>query len=327
MDLIKSLNNYIGFGSAPLGNMFQNVSNEEAEKTLKSAWDNDIRYFDTAPQYGAGLSEKRLGNFLSRYRRDDYVLSSKVGRYTSNETERKTGLFSDARKNKVITDYTKDGTLLSIEQSLERLKTDRLDIVFVHDISPDYYNDDWITKFDEARNGAFKVLSRLKEEGVIKHWGIGVNSIEPLELLMRLEEYKPDVCLSATQYTLLQHEKALTHIIDQAYQSKIDLIIGAPYSSGALLGGNYYNYNKVSQQKRETINHLQSIASRYEVDIKAAALQFSKAHPATKAIIPGSTKPNRIIEDISATKETIPQEFWSTLVEEGFISSNAPLPK
>lgn len=327
MNLTESLNNYIGFGSAPLGNMFKNVSDEEAGETLKSAWDNGIRYFDTAPQYGAGLSEMRLGEFLSQYKRDDYVLSSKVGRYISDETESKTGLFSDARQNKVITDYTKDGTLRSIEQSLERLKTDRLDIVFVHDISPDYYNDDWITKFDEARNGAFKVLSDLKEEGVIKHWGIGVNSIEPLELLMRLENDKPDMCLSATQYTLLQHEKALSSVMDRAYQENIDIIIGAPYSSGALLGGNYYNYNKVSTQQKETINHVKSIASQYGVSLKAAALQFSKAHPATKAVIPGSSSPDRIAEDIAATKEVIPEEFWSALVEEKLISPDAPLPE
>ncbi|WP_040982346.1 aldo/keto reductase [Oceanobacillus jeddahense] len=327
MDLNTGLKNDIGFGSAPLGNMFKDISDKESEATLQSVWDNGIRYFDTAPQYGAGLSELRLGKFLSQYDRNDFVLSSKVGRYISNETEVKEGLFSHARKNKVITDYSESGTLLSLEQSLKRLNTDHLDIVFVHDISPDYYGDNWITHFDEARKGAFKVLSRLKDEGVIKHWGIGVNRTEPIELLMKLEEYKPDICLSATQYTLLQHENALHHMMDQAMQHNIQFIIGGAYSSGALLNGDYYNYEKITDEKREYIKQLEAIAVNHHVTLKAAALQFSKAHPATKAIIPGSTKPDRIKEDILATQESIPEAFWKELTEKGFISSYAPLPK
>lgn len=119
MELSESLNNYIGFGTAPLGNMFQNISDKEAEETLEMVWDNKIRYFDTAPQYGSGLSETRLGNFLSKYHRDDYVLSTKVGRYISNKYEKKQGLFANGKNRKVITDYTREGTLRSIDQSLK----------------------------------------------------------------------------------------------------------------------------------------------------------------------------------------------------------------
>lgn len=169
-------------------------------------------------------------------------------------------------------------------------------------------------------------MERLKVEGIIKHWGIGVNTIEPLELLMRLEEYKPDFCLSATQYTLLQHQSALTHVMNQAYHNDIGLIIGAPYNSGALLGGGYYNYRKKSQHIVDKIEDIESIAQKYDVDLKSAALQFSISHPATKAVIPGSTKPTRIIEDIKCSQKTIPNKFWESLLEKNLVSREAPLP-
>lgn len=144
--LTNVLKNKIGFGTAPLGNMFRDVSEEEAMATVQSAWDEGIRYFDTAPFYGYGLSEIRLGKALANYKRSDYVLSSKVGRIILDEEEEKTGLFKTARKNKVLDDFSEEGTLRSIEDSLKRLNTDYLDMVFVHDISPDYLGDEWITK-------------------------------------------------------------------------------------------------------------------------------------------------------------------------------------
>lgn len=324
--LKDALTNKIGLGTGPLGNMYRDVSEEEAQATIKSAWDEGIRYFDTAPHYGAGLAELRLGEALSERNRDEYVISTKVGRYVLDEKEEKTGLFKDARKNKTITEYTEDATLRPIEQSLERLKTDRLDIVFVHDISPDFFGDEWISKFDEARKGAFRVLSRLRDEGVIKGWGIGVNTTEPIELLMGLEDVKPDVCLSATQYTLLQHERALEQMMPTAKEKEVALVIGGAYSSGALLGGDYYNYVKATPEIKEKVNKLENIAKRHGVSLKAAALQFSTAHSATTAVIPGSTRPDRIKEDLKAMNSIIPESFWQELIEKQFISSKAPLP-
>lgn len=323
----QTIKGKIGFGTAPLGNMFRAIPEEEAQATIKEAWDRGIRYFDTAPLYGAGLSEIRLGEGLSTYKRDEYLLSTKVGRVILDEEEEKTGLYASARKNKVSDDYTADATLRSIEQSLKRLKTDRLDMVYVHDISPDFHGDEWISKFDEARKGAFPVLAQLKEEGVISSWGPGVNTTIPIELAIDLEEFHPDLCLTATQYTLLNHERALERMMPQAAANGVGLVIGAPFNSGALLGGNYYNYQEVTPEMKTRIHEFKEVADQFQVSLKAAALQFSTAHPAVEAVIPGSTRPERIQEDLDGLQASIPTEFWQTLVEKGFISAKAPLPR
>ncbi|MBM7631854.1 aldo/keto reductase [Geomicrobium sediminis] len=318
----------IGFGTAPLGNMFRDIPEKEWMETIQSVWDHGIRYFDTAPLYGAGLSEIRLGEVLSNYNRDDYVLSTKVGRLISDEkAENGKGLFEHGRKNNVIDDYTKDGTLRSIEQSLERLKTDRLDIVYVHDISPDFHGDEWITKFDEARNGAFRVLTQLRDEGVIGSWGLGVNTTAPIELAMELEDSHPDLSLSATQYTLMQHERALERMMPTAQKKGMGLVIGGPYNSGALLGGEHFDYVEATPEIKKHVQQLNEVAQRFNVSLKAAALQFSTAHPAVEAVIPGSTRPERIKEDLDAMKESIPTQFWDELLERKLLSPNAPLPK
>ncbi|SEN79886.1 D-threo-aldose 1-dehydrogenase [Terribacillus saccharophilus] len=322
----KALNQNIGLGTAPLGNMFRNVPESEAIETIQTAWDQGIRYFDTAPFYGAGLAELRLGKVLSKYNRDDYVISTKVGRYLTDEEEDKEGLYEEGRKNKVITDYTEDATLRSIEQSLERLQTDRIDIVYVHDLSPDFHGDEWIAKFEEARTGAFRVLSRLREEGVIKSWGLGVNTTIPIEVAMELEEVQPDLCLSATQYTLLQHKKALQRMLPTAEEKGVGIVVGGAFNSGALLGGPYFDYKEASDAIKERVKQFEEIAQRHDVSLKAAALQFSTAHPAVAAVIPGSTRPERIKEDLAAMKAEIPAAFWQELLDKELISSDAPLP-
>ncbi|KHE71729.1 aldo/keto reductase [Halobacillus sp. BBL2006] len=324
--LEDALKHRVGLGTAPLGNMFREVPEDEARNTIQTAWDQGVRYFDTAPFYGAGLAEMRVGDVLSQYNRDDYVLSTKVGRYVTEETEDKEGLFQYARNNKVITDYTEDATKRSIEQSLERLKTDRLDMVFVHDVSPDFHGDEWVAKFDEARKGAFRVLSQLREEGVIRGWGLGVNTTEPIEISMELEEMRPDICLSATQYTLLNHDRALERMMKSAEEKDVDIVVGSPYNSGVLLGGDHYNYEKANAEIIGRVNQLKEIGQKYDVPLKAAALQFSTAHPAVKSVIPGSTRPDRIKEDLAMIQRDIPKEFWDELVNRGFISEHAPLP-
>ncbi|WP_058309120.1 aldo/keto reductase [Gracilibacillus massiliensis] len=326
MTLEQALNHKVGYGTAPLGNMFRDVPEEEAQKTIQTAWDQGIRYFDTAPFYGAGLAEMRLGEALSKYDRDDYLIGTKVGRYMTDEKEEKEGIFQYGRQNKIITDYSEEATLKSIEQSLERLNTDRLDIVYVHDISPDFHGDEWLAKFEEARNGAFRVLSRLREEGVIQSWGVGVNTTEPIELVMDLEEAQPDVCLSATQYTLLQHEHSLERMMPKAEEKGVDIIVGSPFNSGVLLGGDHFNYAKADAEILNKVKQLKEIAESHDVSLKAAALQFSTAHPAVKAVIPGSTRPEHNAQDVEMIKKEIPQSFWRELVDKGFISAQAPLP-
>lgn len=230
----KLLKEKIGFGTAPLGNMYRNIPEEEAIATVDAAWENGVRYFDTAPLYGSGLAEIRLGEALSKRNRDDYFLSTKVGRTISDELEdptardlgEKGGLFEFGRKNKMINDYSADATLRSIEQSLKRLKTDRLDFVFIHDLAQDFYGDEWVSQFETARTGAFRALTRLREEGVIKGWGLGVNKVESIELMLDLEEAKPNISLLAGRYSLLDHERALQRVMPAAVKHNMDIVVG-----------------------------------------------------------------------------------------------------
>ncbi|MCC9206529.1 aldo/keto reductase [Arthrobacter sp. zg-Y769] len=327
-NLHEVLKDKIGFGTAPLGNMFRNIPQEEALATVEAAWNEGIRYFDTAPFYGAGLAESRLGEVLSQHNRDEYVLSTKVGRLILDEEEEKSpGLFTHGRSNKIATDYTADATLRSIEESLNRLKTDRLDFVFIHDTSRDFLGDEWVSKFDEARTGAFRVLARLQDEGVINGWGLGVNTTEPIELAMDMDTAAPTMSLSATQYTLLQHERALQRMMPKALELGVGIIVGGPFNSGALLGGDKFDYAEIPPQVQARITEMTSVASRHDVSLKAAALQFSAAHPAVAAVIPGSSRPGRVAEDVAAMKAEIPGAFWDELLEKKLISAQAPLPR
>lgn len=324
----------IGFGTAPLGNMFRDIPEAEARATVDAAWDRGVRYFDTAPFYGAGLAEIRLGEALARRDRDDYVLSTKVGRLVLDEVEdaaaralgEKSGLFVAGRPNKMVNDYSADATLRSIEDSLKRLKTDRLDIVWIHDIAQDFYGDDWLSYFEVARKGAFRVLTRLRDEGVIKAWGLGVNRVEPIELTLDLSEARPDGFLLAGRYTLLDHERALQRVMPKAAERGTDIVVGGPYSSGILAGGSHFEYQKAPADIIAKVERIKAVAQRHDVGIKAAALQFSLANPAVAAVIPGASRPQRIAEDAAALQAVIPADFWRDLREQGLVAANAPLP-
>ncbi|MEV5172301.1 aldo/keto reductase [Streptomyces flaveolus] len=334
MSIKNLLPGRLGFGTAPLGNMFRAIPDEEAAATVQAAWDHGIRYFDTAPFYGAGLSEIRLGEVLSGMPRDAYVLSTKVGRVILDEAEdpaardlgEKGGLFAHGRPNKMVNDYSADATLRSVEDSLKRLRTDRLDIVWVHDVAQDFYGDEWLAMYESARTGAFRVLDRLRDEGVIKAWGLGVNRVEPLEVTLDLDEPRPDAFLLAGRYTLLDHERALQRLLPAAAARDVDIVVGGPYSSGILAGGTHFEYQQAPAPIVAKVERIKELAARHGVGIKAAALQFSLAHPATAAAIPGATRPSRVAEDVAALAETVPAAFWTALREEGLIAGNAPLP-
>ncbi|MGW4984522.1 aldo/keto reductase [Streptomyces mirabilis] len=333
MALDKILPDRIGFGTAPMGNMFRAVPEEEASATLNAAWDQGIRYYDSAPLYGAGLAEIRLGEMLSQKPRDEFVLSSKVGRVILDEVEsgsrdlgEKGSLFAEGRPNKILHEWTADATERSIDGSLQRLGVDRLDIVWVHDVAQDFHGDLWIGKFEEARTGAFRVLSKLRDEGVIRAWGLGVNRTEPIELTLALDEPKPDGFLLAGRYTLLDHEHALQRLLPMAQEQGVGMVVGGPYSSGILVGGTHFEYQDAPPEVVERVRRIKDIADRNGVSIKAAALQFSLAHPVSAAVIPGATKPSRIAEDLAALHEQIPDRFWRELREAQLVSPQAPLP-
>jgi D-threo-aldose 1-dehydrogenase len=334
MTLKDILGSSIGFGSAPLGNMFRAIPEAEAAATVEAAWNDGIRYFDTAPFYGAGLAEIRLGQALASRPRGEYVISTKVGRVILDEHEdparrdqgEKGDVFRHGRPNKVVNDYTADGTLRSIEGSLQRLATDHVEVVFVHDVAQDFYGDAWLGVFETARTGAFRALDRLRDEGVIKAWGIGVNRVEAIELLLALDEPRPDVCLLAGRYTLLDHDRALERVMPMAVDQGVGIVVGGPYSSGALVGGPNFEYAPATPALLARVARIKAIADRHGVSMKSAGLQFALAHPAVAAVIPGASRPDRIAEDRAALTAAVPAAFWGELRAAGLVDPRAPLP-
>ena len=324
----------LGFGAAPLGNMFRDIPEAEALATVDAAWNDGIRYFDNAPLYGAGLAELRMAEALAGRPRDAYVISTKVGHIVTDEIEEASAradgperdVFRHGRPNKVVHDYSEAGTLRSIEDSLRRLRTDRIEIVWVHDLAQDFYGDEWLAMFERARQGAFRALDRLRDEGVIKTWGLGVNRVEPIELLLELQEPRPDGFLLAGRYTLLDHDRALQRVMPTVAERGLGIVVGGPYSSGALVGGPNFEYAPATSAVLDKVARIRGIAERHGVGMKAAGLQFSLANPAVVAVIPGASRPSRIAEDRAALDEDVPAEFWQALRDAGLINPSAPLP-
>lgn len=333
MALHDIIGSRLGFGAAPLGNMFRDIPEDEALATVEAAWNDGIRYYDNAPFYGAGLAELRMGAALQGKPRDHYVISTKVGRVVLEALEdgprdngEKGAVFAHGRPNKVINDYSADATLRSIEDSLKRLRTDRIDIVWVHDIAQDFYGDDWLAMFETARTGAFRVLDRLRDEGVIRAWGLGVNRVEPIELLLDLDGPRPDGSLLAGRYTLLDHGRALQRLMPRVAERGLGIVVGGPYSSGALVGGPNFEYAPATPAILDKVARIKALADRYGISVKAAGLQFALANPAVAAVIPGASRPGRIAEDRAALEESIPADFWRDLRAAGLVDPAAPLP-
>ncbi|RSS83602.1 aldo/keto reductase [Streptomyces sp. WAC06614] len=330
MSLANIIRTPLGFGTGPLGNLFRKISEEDAQDTLQAAWDTGIRYYDSAPLYGAGLSEIRLGEALSGRPRDSFVLSTKVGRVVLDEEEpaahRRTGPYEHGRPNKIVDDWSADATKRSLEDSLRRLRVDRIDIVWVHDIAQDAYGDLWLQKLEEARTGAFRVLDGLRDEGVIGAWGIGVNRTEPIEIALTLEEPRPDGFLLGGCYTLLDHAHALQRLLPMAQEQGVQMVVGAPYNSGILAGGTHFQYREAPPRVLERVQLIGEAAAEYGVTTKALALQFVLAHPLAVAVIPGASRPDRVAEDAAALHERVPAALWDRLRESGLISPSAPLP-
>ncbi len=333
MSLKDLLPGRLGFGTAPLGNMFRDIPETEARATVDAAWNDGIRYYDNAPFYGAGLAEIRMGDALAGKPRDEYVISTKVGRLVLDEVDdatrdngEKGDVFRHGLPNKVVNDYSHDATLRSIDDSLKRLKTDRIEIAWVHDVAQDFYGDEWLAMFESARNGAFRALDRLRDEGVIKAWGLGVNRVEPIELLLDLDGPRPDGFLLAGRYTLLDHSRALQRVMPKVAERGLGIVVGGPYSSGALVGGPNFEYAPTSPAILDKVARIKALADRHGISMKAAGLQFSLANPAVAAVIPGASRPERISEDRAALDEAVPPDFWRDLHSAGLVHPDAPLP-
>ncbi|MGK9063881.1 aldo/keto reductase [Stutzerimonas chloritidismutans] len=315
----------LGFGGAPLGNMFTPLDETTADATLKAAWQAGIRYYDTSPHYGAGLAEQRFGRLLSSKPRDEFMLSTKVGRLLQPaSTPENAKPFVDELSNKRVVDYSADGARRSIEDSLERMGVDRIDVVFIHDVSEDQWGDQWTEYFQQAMHGAAKALTQLREEGTIRGWGLGVNLVEPCR--MALEQADPDVFLLAGRYSLLDHREALDTLFPQCVERGVGIVIGGPFNSGVLAGGAHYDYAEAPDAIRSKTEQLEAVCKTFDVDLRAAALQFCLAHPAVLSAIPGTSNPARPAQYVEQSEAQIPAEFWRELKTRQLLPDDAPVP-
>jgi D-threo-aldose 1-dehydrogenase len=321
-----------GMGGVPLGNEFAVVTDKDAYATIEAAWNAGIRYYDMAPWYGLGLAERRYGNFLHNKNRSEFVLSSKVGKLlkASKAAKNKEYFPFSPSPNDVVYDYTAAGVRRSIEDSLQRLGIDSLDIVFVHDISSDnkYLPTPWQEQFEIARKGAFPELTRMREEGLIKGWGIGVNTPEPIMRLLEVAD--PDVCLLASQYSLIDHKNALDQLFPAARAKNVSFVIGSSLNAGFISGSPRYNYGKESYRIPpaflEKRKRLREVASNHGVDLRTAALQFSAAPDIAAALVVGASSEQQILADYTSMQTRIPAEFWAELKARNLIEQNAPIP-
>jgi D-threo-aldose 1-dehydrogenase len=321
-----------GLGGVPFGNEFGYVTDERAQATIEAAWNAGVRYYDTSPWYGLGLAERRLGSFLHRQTRSEYVLSSKVGKLltASRDNNAKRYFPFTPSPNNLRYDYTGDGVKRSIEDSLQRLGVDALDVVFVHDLSPD---NPWLPgsseeQFEVARRGAFPALGKMRDEGVIRGWGLGVNSPEPILRLMDIAD--ANVCLLARQYSLVDHEYALHHVFPKARECGMAFVVGSSLNAGFISGSARFNYGRENYKipvpvldKRE---RLRTAAARHGVDLRTAALRFSGAPDVAASLVVGCASPQQVLEDCTSMETRIPAAFWSDLRAEGLIAGDAPVP-
>ncbi len=318
-----------GFGAAPLGNYRRTLTEEECDATLARAWELGVRYYDTAPLYGFGLSEMRVGRLLQTKKSDEYVLSSKVGRLLEPcPPDEADGLiFENIPPFKFVYDYSYDGVMRSYEESLKRIGVDRIDILYVHDI--DAFNHGGRgAALGRARElmdeGGWRALSELRDSGAVDAIGIGVNEWEPCALM--LEQADPDIFLLAGRYTLLEQAPA-SALFPECEKRGVKIVIGGPYNSGILVGRSTYNYfEDIPDDIRNKARLIEKICKKYDVPMGAAALQFVLAHPVVVSVIPGSQTLPELETNIRYVEAGIPAELWLDLRSEGVIGANAPIP-
>jgi D-threo-aldose 1-dehydrogenase len=317
----------IGLGGVALGNGFHSVSEAQAHDTLHAAWDAGFRYYDTSPFYGFGLSERRFGHFLHTQKRADYTLSTKVGRIFTAGAPKPHPLWKDPSPFSYRYDYTADGVKRSIEDSLQRMGVERIDIIYVHDLSPDNDEDlgGWKKQFEVAAKGAFPALAKLRDEGVIKAWGLGVNRIEPI--LEALKVADPDLCLLATQYSLSNHDRTLRELFPQVEQRGVSIVVGAPFEAGFLSGKDRYQYgDKIPDDKAKQRDRMAALAKEHGVDLRTAALQFAAAPKVVSAVVAGARSPEQVRSNAASMTAKLPAAFWDALEREKLIAQDAPVP-
>ena len=321
----------LGFGGASMGNMYTEARDDEALKAIHSAYEAKVRYFDTAPMYGFGKSERLYGKVLKDQPRDSFVLSSKVGRLimagkpTPQPEDKGFEIDEDTCFVEIdnaysMFDYSRDGVLRSLEESRKRLGIDKIDIVYIHD--PDV-ND----SFKQALEEAYPTLADLKSQGIIGAIGAGMNQAEMLCDFAKNADF--DCFLLAGRYTLLD-QIALKELLPLCRQKNISIIIGGAYNSGILatgaIEGAHYDYAPAPPEIMEKTRKIETVCARFNIPMKAAALQFPFGHPTVVSNIPGVKTKDRFEENLSLFAHPVPAEFWAALKEENLIVAEAPVP-
>ena len=307
----------LGFGGAPIGAVGGHLSDNQAVEILHQAWSGGIRYFDTAPLYGHGLSEKRLALFSAEVDRGELVVSTKVGRLLvpRDKGVRFAGM-RDSEDVAIQYDYSADGVRRSIESSLERLGLDRVDILLCHDIDTWTHGTEQPEVYKAASNGALPEMHRLREEGVVSAIGLGVN--ESAVCVRVLKEFEPDCFLLAGRFTLLEQEP-LDEMLPMCLEKNVSVIIGGPYNSGILSRAERrratYDYKPVPDDLWQRAQKIRAICDEHGVDLRTAALQYPLKYPAIASIIPGMWSRQEVEQNLEFVQRTVPESLWSDLVD------------
>ncbi|MDX2819557.1 aldo/keto reductase [Streptomyces ipomoeae] len=310
----------LAFGAAGIGNLYRPVTDEDAAATLDAAWDAGIRTFDTAPHYGLGLSERRLGAALRDRPRDSYTLSTKVGRLLVPDDSGGDDLadgFAVPATLRRVWDFTADGVRRSLEASLDRLGLDRVDIVLLHD--PDDHA-------EQALREAYPALERLRAEGVVGAIGVGMNQCALPARFLR--ETDIDVVLLAGRYTLLEQE-GLAELLPEAAARGRSVLIGGVLNSGLLTDpkpGATYDYAPAPEAVLQRAQRLKTVTERHGVPLRAAALRFPLGHPAVASVLTGARSPEEVRDTVEQLRRPVPASLWDELRAEGLLAPDAPVP-
>lgn len=321
----------LGLGCAPLGNLFHRTSDADALAVVEAAWQAGVRLFDTAPLYGHGLSEHRLGQALRERPRSQYAVSTKVGRLLKTPSARLDGTqahWVDPLPFEPVFDYTAAGVRRSLEDSLQRLGFAHVDLALVHDIGQATHGDLHAHYWQQlTRGGGLRELESLRSEGLVRAIGVGVNEWQVIQNV--LDHADLDCALLAGRYTLLD-QSALHPFLDLALRRGVGIVIGGPFNSGVLVTGAAsdakFDYRAVPPEIVERVERLQRVCGRFGVPLAAAALQFPLAHPAVVSCIPGVRHADELRQIVGWLDEHLPAQLWTSLLEEGLLAAGTPVP-
>lgn len=317
------------FGTAPIGNIFQPIGEDEATRMIATAWDAGVRFFDTAPMYGHGLAELRTGHNLRAKNRDDFVLASKVGRVLKPAPRASIdfGPWVDAAPFSSHFDYSYDGTLRAFDDSLQRLALERMDICFIHDIDVYTHGADQPRVFEEAMDGCWRALERLRAEGLVRAIGVGVNEWEVCHAALKRHDF--DCFLLAGRYTLLE-QTALDEFLPLCQERGASVVVGGGFNSGILATGATpgakYNYAPAPPAILARVARIEAVCREFHVPLPAAALQFVVAHPAIASFTAGTRTVQQLRQNLDWFSAPIPAAFWAQLKRQGLLREDAPVP-